>query len=165
MSADVSTLVASLRSADPAARQSAAEQLAQMESEAQPAAVALVEMCGAENEELREAVVSALEAIGPPQASDVAQLAALLKDSRLDVAYWASTLLGRLGAEGVPAVPGLTEAVSRHGEPAVRQRAVWALGQIGPGAKSSLDTLQSATSSSDARLAALARDAIAQIKS
>jgi HEAT repeat protein len=164
MSADVSRLIASLRSDDSATQQAAAEQLAHMETGAQAAAVALVEASDSDKEEVREWVVAALEGIGPPLEKDIGQLAALLKKKSLDVAYWAATLLGRLGPEAAPAVSELTKAVSTHDELAVRQRAASALGEIGPAAKSSLESLQDATKSTDPRLARLARDAIEQIK-
>jgi len=164
MSADVTALIASLRSADPAEQQAAAEQLAQMETEAQPAAVALVEACGANGDGASEWVVSALESLGPPQTSDIPKLSALLKSSAPDVAYWASTLLGRLEDQAAPAVPALIEALAGHGELAVRQRAAWALGQIGSGAHAALEPLQAAAGDADPRLSKLASEAITQIK-
>ena len=99
---DLSALVASLKSNDPAQRQAAAEQLSQLGGDAQPAAVALVQACQMEDEDTRELVVAALEDLGPPQPDDVPQLAALLKLPSLDTAYWAATLLGRLQVQACP---------------------------------------------------------------
>ncbi len=65
MSANIEALVKSLRSGDAAQQQAAAEELSRLGEDARPAAVALVEACGA-SEAVREAAVAALEEIGPP---------------------------------------------------------------------------------------------------
>ena len=109
-------------------------------------------------------MVAALEEMGPPQASDVGELAALVGDPGADVAYWAVTLLGRLEAEAAPAVAALGAAVSDAQEMSVRQRAAWALGKIGPPAVPAIDALRRAESDEDPRLARLARQAIERIQ-
>jgi HEAT repeat protein len=162
MTTDLSALVASLKSGDADQRQAAAEKLSQRGTDAAPAAVALVEACE-RDDEARESVVAALEELGPPAASDVAKLAALVSRPSLDVAYWAATLLGRLEGEASPAVPALSEALGGHGELAVRQRAAWALGKIGPAAATARDALTKAAASSDPRLASLARAAVSSV--
>jgi HEAT repeat protein len=162
MSVDLSALIASLRSDDSARQQAAAEKLAQMGPAAQPAAVALVEACDADDE-TRESAVAALEDLGPPPATDVAKLASLVERPSLDVAYWAATLLGRLGTQSGMAVPSLSKALGGHAELAVKQRAAWALGQIGPAAGAAHTTLQAAAASTDARLATLAREALSRL--
>jgi len=162
MPADIPALITALRSDDPVQQAAAAEKLAQSGTDAQPAAVALVEAC-AGDDDVHEWAVSALEGMGPPPVADVSRLAQLLSSPYLDVAYWAATLLGRLAAQAAPAVVGLATAAYSHAELAVRQRAVWALGQIGPSAAPTLAILRKASQSSDHRLAALAREAIEQI--
>src|SRR5690242_18748726 len=102
MPQDLPSLITALRSADGAQQLSAAEKLAQLGADAQPAAVALVESC-AGDDEVREWATSALEGMGPPLAADVNQLKQLLKSPNLDVAYWAATLLGRLRSQAAPA--------------------------------------------------------------
>ena len=69
-----------------------------------------------------------------PRPADASALAALVNKPSLDVAYWAATLLGRLESQAAPAVPQLAEALDRHTESTVRERAAWALGKIGPAA-------------------------------
>jgi HEAT repeat protein len=167
MTADLAALTGALESEDNARRQSAAEQLSQLGSDAQPAAVALVNALASgavDDEATREWVVAALEDLGPPSTDDVARLAALLSHRSLDAAYWAATLLGRLQAEAAPAVGALAEALSGHAELSVRQRAAWALGQIGATAGPAQGALEEAAASSDRRLAALAREAIGQLR-
>jgi HEAT repeat protein len=160
----VPKLVESLEWGSLAQRRAAAEKLAQLESEARGAAVPLVAMCHTDDESLREWVTAALEGLGPPEVSDVGKLAALVGRPSLDVAYWAATLLGRLEAAAAPAVPNLAEALTTHPETAVRQRAAWALGKIGPAAKSARDALTQAAESSDRRLARLAQEAISHLE-
>jgi HEAT repeat protein len=159
MTTDLSALVTALESGDADQRQAAAEKLAQLGTDAAPAAVALVEACE-RDDEARESVVAALEELGPPAANDLARLAALVSRPSLNVAYWAATLLGRLGGEAAPAAPALGNALGGHGELAVRQRAAWALGKIGPAAAVAKDALEEAAAGSDPRLASLARAAL-----
>ncbi|HEY4312126.1 MAG TPA: HEAT repeat domain-containing protein [Pirellulales bacterium] len=163
MTADLAAMIGALRSKDTKAQAAAAQQLAQLGEDAQKAAVPLVEACAAD-ESMREWVTAALEGLGAPQATDVPALIALLKRTELDVAYWAATLLGRLHADAAPAVAALVEALERHREGAVRERAAWALGQIGPAASAALAPLRT-LSSGHGRLARLAGDAVKQITS
>jgi HEAT repeat protein len=69
MSTNLSDLIAALSDGDVAKQAEAAEQLAQLGAEAQPAAVALVRACSNEDEEVREWITAALEEIGPPNAA------------------------------------------------------------------------------------------------
>ena len=163
MPTDLVPLVKALSANDPSQRQSAAEKLAQLGEEARPAAVSLVEACGIDDE-AREWVVAALEGLGPPPPTDVARLSALLRQPALDVAYWAATLLGRLGPEAKAAVASLAETLDSHAEQSVRQRAAWALAQIGPAAAGARGALEKAAAGSDGRLASLAKDALTRVQ-
>jgi HEAT repeat protein len=163
MPSNLSQLIASLSARDADQRAQAAEQLAQLGADAQPAAVALVLACGDEAEEVRQWATSALEELGPPEATDVSQLISLIEAKSADVGYWAVTLLGRLKAQAAPAVETLAHAVTESQHLAVRQRAAWALGEIGPAAAATLPTLRKAAGDPDPRLARLARQAIEQI--
>ncbi len=164
MTADLAALVTTLCTGSPAAREDAAQKLAQLEREAQAAAVALVEAAATDDDQLREWVTAALESLGPPCADDASRLAALLAEPSLDVAYWAATLLGRLENDATAAVPELTKALRQHPEPAARERAAWALGKIGPAAAPAERALEEAAAGDQRRLARLAQEALAQIK-
>ena len=94
---EVQVLASRLTSSDLNERRVAAEEIHLLGEEAQPAAVALVRCCADDDHEVREFVGSALEALGPPSASDIASLSELVGNTHSDVAYWAATLLGRLG--------------------------------------------------------------------
>lgn len=160
MSTDLAQLIAALRSGNAAARQKAAEELA---NSPQPgAALALVEACSDADAAL-ESIAGALEELGPPPAADVAPLAKLLASPSLDAAYWAATLLGRAGSASAPAVPALAQALGTHAELAVRQRAAWALAEVGPAAAAARPALEQAAASSDRRLARLASEALAKL--
>lgn len=163
MSDKVTQFVGELRSVDHKQRAAAAEGLCQRAGEARPAAVALVRACGDESEEVRQWVGEALENLGPPAASDAAELAGLIEADSGDVAYWAVSLLGRLGEEARVALPALARALETHASAAVRQRAAWALGKLGPAAAGALAPLKAAAASDDARLARLAKRAIESI--
>jgi HEAT repeat protein len=163
MSGEVTKLSQALGGNDAAARQAAAERLAQLGPDAQAAAVPLVEACAIDDDSLHEFVTAALEELGPPLPGDVAKLAALVSHRSLDVAYWAATLLGRLKDHSASAVNELVAALDAHPEISVKQRAAWALGQIGPAAIETLAALQKAAASSDPRLARVAQEAIEKL--
>lgn len=154
---------AALAGTDPAARRAAAEHLAHAGTASAPAAVALVRACGDADDEVREWAVAALEELGAPPPALVGELAALVTGSDPLAAYWAATLLGRLGSAAADGVPALVTVLEGQGDLAARERAAWALGKIGPAAAAARDALGRSASAADARLARLATDALAAI--
>ena len=166
MDQDVSTLMAALGSPQETARADAAERLSQLDpAQMRGAALVLVEACGDESEAVREAAVGALEEMGPPDSEVLDGLTALLAGPSADVAYWAATLIGRLGSNGAAAVPALIGALENSAHQNVRQRVARALGKIGPGAVAAKDALQRAAEGDDPRLARLAERALGMILS
>jgi HEAT repeat protein len=163
MNADVPALVRTLETGEVAAQREAAEKLARLEAAAQGAAVALVEACASTDDEVRDWAVAALEGIGAPSPSDVARLSKLLGHASLDSAYWAVTLLGRLQSQAAAAAPALAAALENHAEMPVRERAAWALGQVGAAAAPAREALERAAHSDDRRLARLAQEALARL--
>ncbi len=131
---DLPSLITDLQSGDETTRAVAAESLCRLGPGVQPAAIQLVRTCADTSEIVREWVVGALEEIGPPDPADLDELTHLAVTQDPDVAYWAVTLLGRLGESGASAVNALTRTLSTHPATSVRQRAAWALGKIGPAA-------------------------------
>ena len=158
---DTPDAINDLNSRDLAVRRRAAEQLATHPDVA--AAVSLARACGDADESVREWAVAALEQLGVPDAVDAAALTELLADEHHDVRYWAATLLGRLGRQAASAAGPLGETVGRDPETAVRQRAAWALGEIGPAAAAVRSILAQAAASDDPRLARLARQSLEKI--
>jgi HEAT repeat protein len=165
MSDDVKKLAGLLGGGDPIQSLAAAEELSFLGPEAQPAAVELVRAMSNPSEEIREYVAAALEELGPPAVEQLQELAHLLADPNADVGYWAATLLGRLGDMGKPAVPLLLDRAEKtSSQLIVRERAVWALGQIGPPAAEAFSALKNLAQAADSpRLARLATAAIEQI--
>ncbi len=154
-----------LVSPDADIRAAAAEALCLLHDGARAAAVALVRAVNDTDERVRQFAAAALEDIGPPEAVDVSPLAAILGESPADCAYWAATLLGRLGPQAEAAVPMLADSLANAPAAHVRERAAWALGKIGPSAGSALPVLETAAASDNARLARLAKAAIESIQS
>jgi hypothetical protein len=160
---DIPRLVAALGSADVAQRSEAAQQLARLGGDAQEAALPLVRASVDPADEVCEWVAAALEELGPPPSADVPELATLLVDPQAEIGYWAATLLGRLREEAAPAVAALAGVLAEPVDVTVRQRAAWALGQIGVAASAALDALRKASTDENPRLARLAQRAIEQI--
>ncbi len=154
-----------LTAADASLRAKAAEALARLGAEAQEAAVALTRASGDRDAEVRDWAVAALEDLGPPAIGDVPALTALVINPDQNIAYWACSLLGRLKHDSAGAVRALIETLANHGHLAVRERAAWALGQIGPAAREAKPALQKAEQSGEPRLARLAVAALVAISS
>lgn len=163
MSGDISQLILALSSNKADVRADAAEQLGHLGDAAKSAAVPLVRATDDEDEQVSEWAVGALEELGPPAADDIPALAELLADEGTNVAYWSATLLGRLGENAERAAAQLAAALAGHRDLAVRQRAAWALGRIGPRAVTAKDVLAAASESDDPRLARLAAEALQRI--
>jgi HEAT repeat protein len=162
---DIEQLIHALADGNPTARVDAAAELARLAEGAQPAAVALVKAMGDEDGGVRDWALAALESLGPPTAEDQNAFVQLLSDPQLNIAYWATTLLGRLGpnADAAKVVPALIRALSEHPDLAVRERAAWALGRIGPAAIDALSALKILAGDPKLRLSRLAREAIDKI--
>jgi HEAT repeat protein len=144
-------------------RAAAAEALCHMGAEAAPAVLALVTACGDDDERVREWAVAALEEIGPPPAAAIPGLVVAAESTLPLAAYWAITLLGRAQEAAGAAVAVLADRVERAGDVAVRERAAWALGRIGPAAAEAREALKSAMEPTGSRLSRLAREALAAI--
>ena len=169
MASEIAELRKRLGSSEVAERRQAAETLAQMGEEAAEAARELVNAAGDADEQVREWAVGALEALGPPAAGLTSGLVEQLANPRADAAYWAATLLGRLGGEAQAASGPLAKLVQQAGAAAVRQRSAWALGKIGEGIAGEVDggtraavqaSLSQAAEDGDAQLARQAREAL-----
>jgi len=124
-------LTKQLQTTDLPSQVGAAEQLARLAEEAQPAMVALVQHCGSADEDLRNWCTAALEEIGAPAVEQIDELALLASSANADVAFWAATLLGRAGALATSATTILSERSQDPTTPEVQKRATWALERIG----------------------------------
>lgn len=138
----------------------AARQLASQGEGAQQAAVALVECLAREDDELQEWCVAALEELGPPRVEDRDALGTLARHEQPLVAYWACTLLGRLGSDATESASILADVMHESSAAEVRQRAAWALGRIPSSNPDVAQKLEDAAKSDDPRLARLASEAL-----
>ena len=122
---DATALAAKLNDSDPGVRAAAAEDLAHLAEGAQSAAVPLVQAMGDADEDVRNWAYAALESLGTPRPEDVPALIKIAADPRLDVAYWAVTLLGRFGGANFPGAAQMRRALAgtldSNAEVAVRQ--------------------------------------------
>ena len=150
-----------LISGDDTQRAAAAQMLAALGADAAPAAIALVTR--ASDHAAGEWCVAALEELGPPHSDDLASLEMHLESPNETSAYWAATLIGRLGPTAATAVTALEKTATSSAPLSVRERAIWALGKIGPAAASAKPTLANLAKSSEARLARLSEQALASI--
>lgn len=126
-------LVSQLRSNEIEQQIAAAEALAALATDAQPAIVQLVQHCGSSNEDLRNWCTAALEDSGPPTTDQIDELALLASSAHDDVAFWAITLLGRAGSQATSAEGVLQERAADSKSPALQRRAIWALERIQAG--------------------------------
>jgi HEAT repeat protein len=146
-------------------RREIVQQLLRAGEEASRAAIVLLQAVGDSDETVSTTAAAALEDLGPPRDIEPLQIAKFLSSAAPDCAYFAATLLGRMGPDAAPAVGLLTAALVSNPEPAVRERSAWALGKIGRAAESSRAALEVAGRSDSPRLSRLAQEALQQIGS
>jgi HEAT repeat protein len=163
MTMDIADLIHDLSSDSASEREAASEQLLTMGEAAVAAAVPLVRAVSDSSETVRENAVGALEGIGVPDRGDLHALRGLVHSGKPDVAYWAVTLIGRLGSDAAAAVEDLARALASPASH-VRQRAAWALGEVGSLAAPAIPALRTAAQSNDARLARFAQRALDAIR-
>ena len=117
-------------------------------------------LAGSSNDEVRMWAAEALESSVTPQGEEVAALVDLLTAaSDGEHVYWAATMLGRLGATAASAVDALDQCLRDSLYLPARERAAWALRQIGAPAASAVPTLQRVAISGPPRLQRLATQA------
>jgi HEAT repeat protein len=148
-----------LKNQDVNVRASAAEKLCTAGADAVDAAVELVKACG-DAESVRTWAVAALEEIGPPPLASIGSLNELVSSTNSLIAYWAVTLIGRLGLEAAESHGVLVTALTESQDDAVRERAAWALGKVGTSSDSVLKALDKATLDKNVRLSRLAKESL-----
>ena len=123
-------------------------------------------LAGSSNDEVRMWAAEALESSVTPRAEEVASLVDLLTTaSDGEHVYWAATMLGRLGRAAASAVDALDRCLRDSLYLPGRERAAWALRQIGTPAASAVPTLQRVAISGPPRLQRLATQACDSILS
>jgi HEAT repeat protein len=127
--------------------------------------VAAVHLAGSSDDEIRRWAAEAMEAAIIPVPSEVDELAELLYEGRDgEICYWAATMLGRLGENVGPrtrtAVNALELCLSDSLYLPARERAAWALSQLGPAAASAATTLRRTAEDAPPRLRKLVTKAL-----
>lgn len=163
MSSDNAQACADLSAVEVECRREAARHLGQQVEISPDCIVALVQAAGDEDDEVAEWSIAALERCGPALAEHCSELMALANDADADKAWWAVTILGRMEQAATPAISTLVQLLKQCAETNVRQRAAWALGQIGACSSEVVTELESARRSGDPRLSRLAEDALKRI--
>lgn len=124
-----------------------------------------VQLAGAHNDEVRMWAAEVLESSVKPAVSDVQPLAQLLANADDgEIAYWASTMLGRLGPEASAAATELEACVRESLYLPARERAAWAISRIGPAAAAATPTLREIASDAPPRLRRLAMEALDSVR-
>ncbi len=127
--------------------------------------VSVVQLAGSNDDEIRRWSAEALESAIVPIPDEVDALAELLYDGHDgEVCYWAATMLGRLGTAVGPrartAVNALETCLSDSLYLPARERAAWALSQVGPPAASAATTLRRTAEDAPPRLRKLVTKAL-----
>lgn len=151
-----------LGSQDLTKRATAAEHLSQAGEVAAFAAVELVQACG-DDESVSQFAVATLEEMGPPPADLRKPLSMLLTSPVTLVGYWAATLIGRLEDAAKDCQVDLAALLASSADTAVRERAAWALGQVGADSEAAIKALKEAAKSGAARLQRLATASLEQL--
>jgi HEAT repeats len=112
-------------------------------------------------EETRAWACDVLSGVEHPPEAIASQLAELTLDGCSPVAGWACKLLGRMSQQATEYQAAIVASLNNHPEISVRQLAAFALGTIPSLSAASLQALESASTSDDARLSRLARQALA----
>jgi HEAT repeat protein len=126
-----------LQDASPSVRARAAKELGELGSDARKVVPDLLKLLrdNRQPEEVRTASARALEEIGPPATSDLANLSAALEDSLcVEARRYAARAAGQVGAKASETIPALVAALGDV-DTEVRRRAAVALGGIGPPAR------------------------------
>lgn len=121
----------------------------------------VVELAGSSDDEVRMWAAEALETAIKPLPMDIeALIQALDPGDDVDICYWAATMLGRLGTEASVAAAALEKCLAESMYLPARERAAWALCQLGPSARSATETLRRTAQDAPPRLKRLATEAL-----
>lgn len=157
---EASLIIQDLESTDLAKQRAAAQACAKDPALARAAAIPLCRAVSAADERVVEWCVAALEGLGPPSLEDLDALVQLFPKQEA-TAYWSVTLVGRLKHSALSAGKSLAATVDSPNTPdEVRNRAIWAIGQIEAKGSEVEAALQKATNSSNPRTARLAAKAL-----
>jgi hypothetical protein len=116
------------------------------------------------DEEVRDWACESLESRIVPMPNEVSELIELLRETNDgEIEYWTATMLGRLGMVASSATGVLATCLLDSRCLAARERAAWALSEIGPAARAALNSLLQIGPDDPPRLQRLAASAIQSV--
>jgi HEAT repeat protein len=150
-----------LSHSQPAVRRSAIRGLVDAGGQQSGVTAAVLALVVDRDEQTRNWACEALDRVIAPDQDELGSLIEIMRDtSDGEVEYWTATMLGRLGSGAARATATLASVLLDSSCLAARERAAWALSQIGPAARSSLNALRQIGKDDPPRLRRLAETAM-----
>lgn len=116
------------------------------------------------DEVIRDLATELLDRWVQPTAVELGVLMQTLRETTDgELEYWAATLVGRLGPQAAPATGLLATVLLDSACLAARERAAWALSQIGPAARAATNSLRQIGHDDPPRLQRLAQSALTSV--
>lgn len=160
----LSAIKSELSHSDPACRCTAIRKLAQSGCDQFGITVTVIRLVADKSEEVRSWACETLESRIVPVPEELGELIALLRETKNgDVEYWTVTMIGRLGSVASGATAVLANCLLDSACLAARERAAWALSEIGPPARSAINALKQIGPEDPPRLQRLAATAIQSV--
>lgn len=150
-----------LSHSSPAVRRSAAQAVVTAGGYQTGVTAAMLALVADRDERTRHWACEALDRVIAPAPDEIGDLIEILRETRDgETEYWTVTMLGRLGAVAGRSAGVLASVLLDSSCLAARERAAWALSQIGPAARSSLNALRQIGEDDPPRLRRLAEAAM-----
>jgi hypothetical protein len=116
------------------------------------------------DEQTRHWACESLDRVLKPEIDELPGLIETLRGTTDgEVEYWTATMIGRLGPDAASATAVLATVLLDSSCLAARERAAWALSQIGPAARSAVNSLRQIGNDDPPRLRRLAESALAVV--
>lgn len=158
---DTSSLTNRLSHAQAAVRRAAIGELLDARGSCSGVTAAVLALVVDRDEQTRQLACEALDRVITPSQDELGMLIETMRSaSDGEVEYWTATMLGRLGSGAARATAVLASVLLDSSCLAARERAAWALSQIGPAARSSLNALRQIGKDDPPRLRRLAETAM-----
>ncbi len=158
-----SQIIQDLSSIDSEQRRGAAETCAKHPDLAKTATIPLCRLASDPDEEVAQWASAALEEMGAPSSEELDALVGLFPSDEA-TAYWAVTLVGRLKPADTAVMKRLVELIEASKTPTeVRNRAIWAVTQMGGKGPAVQKALEHAAQSQNPRTARLASKALTKL--
>lgn len=158
-----SQIIQDLDSTDLGQRLAAVEACAKHPELARAATIPLCRLVSDPDQQIAEWATAALEEMGPPASEELDALVGMFTSDEA-TAYWAVTLVGRLKPSDDATVKLLVEQIEASDTPnEVRNRAIWAIDQMGGTGPDVVKAFEKAAQSQNPRTARLATKALAKL--